>query len=65
MPPLHFLLMFERLNIDAELLDAMPEAALINTKQFCRLDLNTARAAQGLDDETLLDLVQSVINRSR
>jgi hypothetical protein len=57
--------MFERLNVDAKLLNAMPEAALINTKQFCRLDLNTAHAAQGLDDETLLDLSQSVINGSR
>ena len=39
---LHFLLAFEGLHIDAELLDAMPEAALIDTEYFGCLDLNAA-----------------------
>jgi len=54
--------MFERLHVNAELLNAMPEAALINTKQLCRLDLNTPMRLKASMMRTLLDLVQSVIN---
>ena len=42
MPNLHFLLLFEGAYIDAQLLDSMPEATLIDAKDLCRLDLDAA-----------------------
>ena len=62
MPNLHFLLLFEGAYIDAQLFDAMPEAALINAKDFGRLDLNTARSAQRLYDQPSFNFLEPLID---
>ena len=62
MPDLHFLLLFEGSYVDAELLDAMPEATLINAKDFGRLDLNTPRSAQRLYDQPPFNFLEALVD---
>ena len=65
MPNLHFLLLFEGAYIDSQLLDTMPEAALINAKDFGRLDLNTARSAQRFYDQPPFNFLEALIEAGR
>ena len=59
---LHFLLTFQGLNIDAEFLDAMPEAALVDTEYLGCLDLDASGTVQRLDNETLFNLFQPFVD---
>ncbi len=62
MPNLHFLLLFQGAYIDAQLLDAMPEAALIDAKDLGRLDLDAARSAQRLYDQPLFNFFKAFVD---
>ena len=62
MPNLHFLLLFEGAYIDPQLLDTMPEAALINAKDFGRLDLNTPRSTQRLYNQPPFNFLEALVD---
>ena len=62
MPNLHFLMLFEGAHVDAQLLDAMPETALIDAEDLGRLDLNAARSAQRLYDQPSFNFLEPLID---
>lgn len=62
MPNLHFLLLFEGANVNAQLLDSVPEAALIYPKDLGRLDLDATGSVQRLDDQSLFNFLKALVD---
>ena len=52
---------FYAFDIDVVLLDAVPQAALINSQQFGGPHLNTPGFTQGFDDHAFFDFPQALI----
>ena len=52
---------FEGGDVDAVLLDPVPETALVDPQKFCRADLDAPRSGHCFDDYALFDLRKTII----